>query len=241
MVRSHCIYCCTLCFIKMNIKIASSADAERITRLRTEAYTVATGTKLIDNTFLQWSTLDEQSIVLYVEDDFGQALSSMRSIKVDDAPTLEALFDIRLPAGIEFPVLAMDRLVTLIDYRRMRLTGNMRQLMLQACLNAELPNLVITIQEGASRIEFLTVMGYRFEPADVSHRTTSSFKNSSQALFGCLNHLNYPQALAHNESILKVPMESFTVAPSVYSTIHQSLTGNTADPVAPDVVEDPVP
>ena len=158
----------------MTIRIANYDDIPSIEKLRIIAYQNATGSVTPDTSFLNWGTQDEQSIVLILENEQKQIVSTMRGNLINTLTELEAFFDITLNASFSFPVFTMGRAATFLEYRGLGYSAAMRILFLKACLsNHTVQGIASTIQADASRVLLLQQMGYHIEKADISNRQDS--------------------------------------------------------------------
>lgn len=179
----------------MEIKIARPEDADRISRLRIEAYHNGSKTKLSDYQFLKWNESDEKALIIYLETKSGEAISSIRINHTRDPRFLEELFDLRLQEPIEVPILLLDKLTTTPAYRGMGISSILRYHLLESASKSPLKSLAFTINEGVSRQALLSEIGFVFRKADLNHRKREVYKNESPVLLGLLNHLQFSTAV----------------------------------------------
>lgn len=179
----------------MIVKVAKEKDFKKISQLRVEAYKKATGMKISDSSFLLFENDKREGIVLFVEDDEGNAISTLKGYQVCTKEELENVFDIKIHSDFEFPVFVLEKLATAFEFRRRGISKVFRIIFLEYCLKENLKNITLTAQEDASRIKIFKQMGYKIEIADVSQRKESSFNNSSRAVFCVLCRENFEKAI----------------------------------------------
>lgn len=207
----------------MRIRIATHEDIPAIEKLRITAYKTATGSKIPDDSFLYWNEIDDQAIILVLEDETKQIISTMRGNLINTKKALEQLFDISLKKPFSFPVFTMGRAATFSEYRGLGYSAVMRILFLQACLNSKVQFIASTIQEDASRVNLLRKMGYHIEEADISHRMNSCFDNTSAALFNLLPQQYFFNALSIANSKVVTPVSDFEIEGGLISTIKRQI------------------
>ncbi|KAA3629909.1 MAG: hypothetical protein DWQ02_18415, partial [Bacteroidetes bacterium] len=149
-------------------------------------------------------------LVLYIANEQDVIIASMRGSLVQDQRSIENLLDIRLFSPVELPVLIIDRATTLIQYRRRGLSAVMRCLFIRACKDSHVKNIVITVNDGVSRIPHLKELGFVFEKADTSKRDQIFFNNTSDVLFGALHCSRFPGAEEIALKNLKTPLIHFS-------------------------------
>jgi len=210
----------------MKVRIAKKEMAEAISTLRMEAYKVATNATLNDNSFLKWDAIDDESLVLYIEDDLGNPISSMRGIYVESAEEIEALFDISINGKLEFPMFLIDRLTTDIKFRRQGLSGVFRYIYIDACLKSKVKNIAFTINDGASRIPRMKKIGFTFERADLSKRQKSVYNNTSDVLLAMLGKEKFKYAQEVAKDDLKIDLNSVEIEDGFYEAFASFLAGS---------------
>ncbi|KAA3606887.1 MAG: hypothetical protein DWQ06_00850 [Calditrichaeota bacterium] len=183
----------------MIVKVAEEKDYARISKLRIEAYKKATGMKISDNSFLFFENDKRPGIVLFVEDESGNAISTLKGVKVTNIEELEKVFDIKIHSDLEFPVFVFEKLATAFEFRRNGISRILRIIFFEYCLKSKIKNITLTAQEDASRIKLLKKMGYKIEIADISQRKITSFDNSSRAVFAVLNCNSFERAIEVNK------------------------------------------
>lgn len=195
----------------MLIKLADRENADSINELRTRAYRIATNTKITIFSFLKWNEWDDKALVFYIENEKGNAVSSMRGLLVDDERSVEKVLDISLNTPVSFPALIIDRTTTLIQYRQRGFSAVLRYFLIRNCINSSVRNIITTVNDGVSRIPHLKEIGYIFEKADISNRRKVLFENTSDVLFGVLPHTHFSLAAKIAAKNLKTPLSFFTI------------------------------
>ena len=193
----------------MTIKIATQEDISAVEQLRMTAYQMATGSTTPDYSFLKWNKKDDQSIVLILEDEKKQIISTFRGNVINTKKELEQFFDISLNTSFSFPVFTMGRAATFSEYRGLGYSAAMRILFLKACLNSKIQFIASTIQADASRVTLLREMGYYIEEADISHRVNSCFQNTSTTFFNLLPKQRFFNAIATANDQIVTPLSDF--------------------------------
>lgn len=210
----------------MKIRLATPTDADRITEMRLEAYTQVTNGKITDMDTLRWNDTDQNNVVLYIEDDSGQVVTSARYLRIDSKSELEEHYDIRTGQALDYPILTIDRLSTLTSQRGKRLSASLRQLAVQICQLNEVNYLAVTVNEGVSRIPALSGMGFDTEFPDTSHRSGSMFDNSARVVLAWLPKSRYESALEVNGSILKLQLSDFEIEEAIFERFSAYLSGS---------------
>jgi hypothetical protein len=209
----------------MTLRIATQEDIPAVEKLRITAYQKATGSKILDNSFLYWDEIDDQSIVLILENEEKQIVSTLRGNMINRKIELEQFFDISLNSSFSFPVFTIGRAATFLEYRRLGYTAVMRILFLKACLNSKIQFIASTIQEDASRVVLLREMGYHIEEADISHRTNSGFHNTSTTLFNLLPKAYFLKALTTAKNKIVTPFSDFEISSDLIPTMKRKVEG----------------
>lgn len=205
----------------MKIVLADRTYSTQINKLRVEAYQNATNSTITDFTFLLWTNQDDEAAVLCIQDaTAGQMISSMRGSIIQTKEKLEALLDIKIHQNLAPPVLMFDKLTTDINYRRKGLSGVLRYIFIEACIQSNIQNILFTINDGASRIPHLKEIGFQFYEADLSHRQNSTFKNTSAVLIGVLPHKDFISAASIAKANLKQNLNTFTIDANAITTLH---------------------
>lgn len=213
----------------LKIGIASSeTEKAQISHLRTEAYKIAFGTSLKSFSFLNWDKNDDRGLVMYLSDEKGEAIASLRAIMLHSKEELEALFDITLPGSLACPLLAMDRLVIAPSHRKKGLSGLFRHYLYGACVGTGIRNLTFTINDGSSRIPFQQKMGFKFEEADISHRIDNPYDNKGGILLARLTPDSFDQAYRVGSEHLIVDLDGVLVDDDFLPELHAYL--QLADP-----------
>ncbi|MEM9887215.1 MAG: hypothetical protein AAF849_15080 [Bacteroidota bacterium] len=207
----------------MKIRIANPSTAECINQLRLNAYKAASDAIILDYSFLYWNKEDETSTILFIENDSGKIISSMRAKVLTKKKSVEAKFDIRMHDRLELPALILDRACTDIRYRGHRLSAILRHLFISACLDTDVKNILTTVNAGAKRIPVMESVGYRFQEADTSHRTNNVFKNNSKVLLGNIHRSIFPQAAIRSREVLDYQLEAFEIVDGFYQNISKSI------------------
>ncbi len=199
----------------MKIKVANEYDKVKLNNLLVNAYQTSTGMKLNDSSFLLWENTKEKGIVLCVENDKGEIISTMRGSIVTNKSELERIYDIKVNSKLNYPILLNYRGATSFEYRNKGLTKFLRILFLQFSLKNKINHIAVTMQEDASRVKLLKEMGFHFEFADISKRKESSFNNSSRAVFGLLDKSSFENALKIANENLQSDLSQFEFDESV--------------------------
>lgn len=208
----------------LKVRVADKTDALRISELRIAAYHEATGSKLQSYDFLKWCEVDDSSLVLYLENEKGQAISSIRACVYKNQEHVAELFDVRLNKPISLPVLAIDKLVTLVEYRCHRLSAVLRYLCIKAAQLSNMGCIALTINDNASRVPLLRDMGYRMEVADISHRSQSVYDNDCKVLLADLPFEKFDQAMTVSGSIIPCDIEAIVVEPDYAEKVFNRLS-----------------
>lgn len=196
----------------MNIRLMTHDDIPLVEKLRMAAYENATGSKIPDTSFLRWSKNDEQSIILVLENEEKEIISTMQGNVICTNVEVERFFDITLNTAIPLPVFTIGRVATLLKHRRLGYSAVMRALCLKACLlSPKIQGIASTIQADASRVPALRQLGYHIEKADISHRTNSSYQNTSDTLFGLLTKQRFSSAIDIAHTKLLTPLSAFNI------------------------------
>jgi len=178
----------------MKLKVAKQENAEAICKLRKEAYRSGSKTELKDFSFLEWSSQDCQSLILLLETSDEKLISSIRLSISEEHKGLEDLFDIRLQQKLSGPILLLDKLTTLPNYRRLGLSALLRYHILHFASASDIKHIAFTINNGVSRMAHLLELGFNLQKADISHRKTERYQNESDVLLGVLDASNFEQA-----------------------------------------------
>lgn len=208
----------------MKVKVANREMSHTISELRKRAYKVATNATLRDDSFLEWDEMDDKSLVLYIENDLGEVISSMRGILAKSRTDINQILDIDISDKVEYPIFLIDRLTTDISYRRKGLSGIFRYLYIEACLNVKgISNIGFTINDGASRIDRLKRIGFNFERADLSIRKGDYYQNTSDVLLAILNRTYFENAKQIAKADLKIDLSTVEIKDDFYETFHNFL------------------
>ncbi len=195
----------------MKILIANESVANKINQLRLKAYTQASNATILDMSYLHWNKDDNSALVLYIENEQGLVISSMRARVIYEKISVENEFDIRIKGHLTLPALILDRASTDISYRGHRLTAIFRHCFIKACLNSSVQNILTTVNEGALRIPIMESVGYQFSEADISHRTNSVYDNKTKVLLGKIPRVLFPKAARVSKEILKYDLRTFQI------------------------------
>lgn len=179
---------------EMKIKVATAQDADAISSLRKQAYRLGSKTELSQLDFLEWSPADDQALILAVESPEGELVSSIRLSISEDQKGLEQLFDIRLQQKLNGPILLLDKLTTLPNYRRLGLSALLRYHILHFATASDIRHIAFTINYGVSRMAHLLELGFNLQKADISHRQTELYQNDTDVLLGTLHASNFKLA-----------------------------------------------
>jgi hypothetical protein len=205
----------------MKICIASRDEAHLISALRKAAYQVGSNAKMLDLSSLEWSERDDESAILYIQHPLGEIISSMRGSIANDAQQIEKQYDIQLQIELEYPCLLIDKSTTDIHYRGMGLTGILRLLLIEASAKSVIQNIVITVNDGVSRIPHLKAMGFQFSKADISHRTKSIYANATDVLFARLHRSTFTKALVLTNKRYRTKLNNMEMAKEVLDKLEE--------------------
>ncbi|MEM0999107.1 MAG: hypothetical protein AAGN35_18760 [Bacteroidota bacterium] len=174
--------------------VTQAGEQTEISQLRTEAYRLAYGTQLKSYDFLQWDANDARALVMYLRNAEGRMVASLRALLRLTQNAMEELFDIKSPAPIPVPTMALDRLVVLPSQRGKGLTHLFRYYLYAASIGSVLKSFTFTINEGSSRIPLQQKLGFQFATADTSHRLASPYHNEAGVLLAHLSATDFAQA-----------------------------------------------
>ncbi len=206
------------------LHVASTVLEQReVSQLRVEAYRVAYGTTLKSFDFLHWDANDDWGCVMYVRDQEGTAIASLRGILLSEQAALEQLFDIRLDFAVPCPVVALDRLVILPAHRKKGLSSLFRYHLYSASVHAPIGCLAFTINEGASRIAMQKQIGFQFAPASTEHREQSPYDNQTRVLFAHLPQAACAMATEVVRDHMLIDPAQVALAPNFSATLQQYL------------------
>lgn len=209
--------------MKFKVKIAYTSIAKQITALRIDAYKNGSNSTIQDFSFLNWSQQDEESIILYVENEVGEMISSMRAIYTTNIEDIEEIFDIRINVPIQTPVLLFDKLITNVQCRGTGISRIFRYLFLHYSIDSSVQHILFTVNDGVSRIPLLKKSGFEFEKADISHRAHSVYKNSTAVLLAKLPTTKFAFAAQCTLDNFKTPLTDYSIDPQVTQEIQQYL------------------
>ncbi len=143
---------------------ATRADAADVVALRLACYRAAREFELLQPQCLEWTAVDEASVVYRALGEGGRLLATVRSGWVASAEALAERMgcDCTLPPAC-FPTLLLGRGATAPDAARQGLHSLLRWHFLQAASALGARSVTGSVYEHAPRVRTMGELGYRFE------------------------------------------------------------------------------
>lgn len=194
-------------FSALKVRLATRIDAERLQSLRVNAYGQAANIELIDSRVMMWNHTDEKNLVLVVENEAGELISTMKALLIRDANTFLRETNIIPSPSMAFPVLYLKTGSTAKPYWGNGLNTILKMEFVKYLLGSPIQNLINTINQGTSRIALLESLGFHFTEADTSQRKNSPFKFHTPLAIGVLNCKNFNSFLRNADVRLQGALE----------------------------------
>jgi hypothetical protein len=177
------------------VRRALRSDGEAISFLRLTEFKASRHFAVLEEEKLIWNEEDEKSIVVAAWDPDGKAVSTMRATKVRNREEAENWLHCSAANEMTYPALVFSNAATRGDHRNMALNQLIRHHLLSAALRSGIKTQVSPVFDGAPRIEFMKVLGYKFVVPASNWQTKLDYRGK-QRILGIIDHSKMESALA---------------------------------------------
>ncbi|MBF0259915.1 MAG: hypothetical protein HQK62_13975 [Desulfamplus sp.] len=168
-------------------------DKKIIEELRISEFNRSTEFKLLKPEKLQWSSIDDENIVLAVFDDNGTAISTMAGVTVHTLSEAENLTKCTVHKSVKFPAMIFASAATLSTFRRTGLNQLIRYYLLLYGTTIDIKTFISPIYKNAPRSKFLKILGYEFVNPEKNWQTKLDLLSERQ--LGLLDVSKIPEVL----------------------------------------------